>query len=210
MKNKPERMTKIKCKDGEWKIAWQRRNSKTDQYDKLELTSKDMAREELDKTMQKMGSHIEEICELPQVSLGKPIVLGIAVSYDDNHENAYMVITASIDMTNNNSPWIINTPVKSVHPGKDMPESYCMTAECYKDLLALEDEALKYIHGERAQQKLDFEKTTDEIFGLAKVAFTTETEDGKTSTVTLTAEDAKKLAKLNNDLDKKANGTVAA
>lgn len=151
---KAERITKVKVKKGEWTICWQKKSEATGTYDIYEVTSKDMPLEELPKRLQVMANHVTEICDLPQGATKNIVVSGITESYTD--ENRYLVITAIRELSKSKSPMLINTPARPLYPEGDQDETFCMSKECFEDLLAVEIEAMKYVRGERAQQSLDF------------------------------------------------------
>lgn len=157
---KAERIIKVKAKKGEWTIRWQKKNEAADTYDTYEITSKDMPLEELPKRLQVMANHVTEICDLPESATKNIIVSGITESYTD--ENRYLVITAVRSLSKSKAPMLINTPVRPLYPENDQDETFCMSKECLQDLLAVENEAMKYVRGERAQQSLDFGGGTDE------------------------------------------------
>ena len=151
---KVERIIKVKAKKGEWTIRWQKKNEAADTYDTYEVTSKDMPLEELPKRLQVMANHVTEICDLPESATKNIVVSGITESYTD--ENRYLVITAVRSLSKSKAPMLINTPARPLYPENDQDETFCISKECLQDLLAVENEAMKYIRGERAQMSLDF------------------------------------------------------
>ena len=157
---KAERIIKVKAKKGEWTIRWQKKNEAADTYDTYEITSKDMPLEELPKRLQVMANHVTEICDLPESATKNIVVSGINESYTD--ENRYLVITAVRSLSKSKAPMLINTPVRPLYPENDQDETFCMSKECLQDLLAVENEDMKYVRGERAQQSLDFGGGADE------------------------------------------------
>ena len=149
-----ERIIKVKVKKGEWTIRWQKKNEAAETYDTYEVTSKDPPLEELPKRLQVMANHVTEICDLPESATKNIAVSGITVSYTD--KNRYLVITAVRSLSKSKAPMLINTPARPLYPEDDQDETFCMSKECFEDLLAVENEAMKYIRGERAQMSLDF------------------------------------------------------
>ena len=150
-----ERITKVKRKKNELEISWEQLNETTGTYDKYGITSKDIPLPELLKRLQVMSNHVEEICELPQGAAKKIVVAGIAISYSES--NIHLVITAYRELSKSKSPMLINTPARPAYPEGDKDDTYCMSDECFRDLLAVANEAMKYIKGERAQQTLHFD-----------------------------------------------------
>lgn len=154
MKGQIGRITKIKAKEGMWTFAWEMYQEKTRNWDKHTLVCKDMPRVELEKSLQVMANHVTEICEFDQSATKRIAVGGVSISYTD--DNRYLVITALKDLTNSKGPLVINTPVRPELPENDCEAANCMSDELVNDLRILEEEAWKYIIGDRAQQSLDF------------------------------------------------------
>lgn len=151
---KAERIIKVKVKKDKWTICWQKKSEATGTYDIYEVTSKDMPLEGLPKRLQVMANHVTEICDLPESATKNIVVSGITEIYTD--KNCYLVITAIRTLSKSKAPMLINTPVRPLYPEGDQDEAFCMSKECFEDLLAVETEAMKYVRGERAQQSLDF------------------------------------------------------
>lgn len=87
----------------------------------------------------------------------KLLVSGVSLGYSDEG-NCYLVITAQKALEYSKAPLIINTPARPEMPESDADsEEFCWSDELCTDVDALEQEAWKYIDGERAQQTLDFE-----------------------------------------------------
>ena len=153
----PKRITKIKVKKGVYYLAWEVFRAGTKNWDQHTLSCKDQPRPELLERLQVMANHVTEICEFGEWETKKLIVSGVSLSYGDK-ENCYLVITAQKALEYSRAPLIINTPARP-----EMPESenddpiFCWSDELCADVDALEQEAWKYIHGERAQMTLDFE-----------------------------------------------------
>lgn len=169
-----ERIIKVKVKKGEWTIRWQKKNEAAETYDTYEVTSKDLPLEDLPKRLQVMANHVTEICDLPEGATKNIVVSGITESYTD--ENRYLIITAVRALSKSKAPMLINTPARPLYPEGDQDETFCMSKECFEDLLAVENEAMKYIRGERAQMTLDFEGAAkeqadkEEEFGFGRAA----------------------------------------
>ena len=139
------------------------------------MTSKDPPLEDLPKRLQVMANHVTEICDLPESATKNIVVSGITESYTD--ENRYLIITAVRALSKSKAPMLINTPARPLYPESDQDETFCMSKECFEDLLAVENEAMKYIRGERAQMSLDFagaekkqENEEQELYGFGKAA----------------------------------------
>lgn len=152
----PERVTKIKVKKGVYYFAWEIYQETTKNWDQHTLSCKDPPREELKERIQVMANHVAEICEFPDYDLKKLIVSGITLSYGDEG-NCYLVITAQKHLEYSKAPLIINTPARPAEPENENDDpAFCWSDELARDIGILEEEAWKYINGDRAQQKLDF------------------------------------------------------
>ena len=153
----PKRVTKIKVKKGVYYFGWEVFQASTKNWDQHTLSCKDEPRPELLERLQTLANHVTEICEFGEWETKKLIVSGVSLSYGDK-ENCYLVITAQKALEYSRAPLIINTPARP-----EMPESenddpiFCWSDELCADVDALEQEAWKYINGERAQQALNFE-----------------------------------------------------
>lgn len=95
------------------------------------------------------------ICEFPSGDALRIIVSGITEAYTDT--NRYLTIICQKRLENSKAPLVINTPPRPKKPGAGMTEAQCMSEELLADLSALEEEAWRYINGDRAQQVLDLE-----------------------------------------------------
>ena len=153
----PKRVTKIKVKKGAYYFAWEVFQANTENWDRHTLSCKDVPRPEFLKRLQTLTNHVTEICEFGDWEKKKLIVSGVSLNYG-NKGNCYLVITAQKALTFSKAPLIIDTPARPAMPESDADsQEFCWSDELAADIDALEQEAWKYINGERAQQTLDFE-----------------------------------------------------
>ena len=153
----PKRVTKIKVKKGTYYLAWEVFQASTKNWDQHTLSCKDQPRPELLERLQVMANHVTEICEFGEWETKKLIVSGVSLSYGDEG-NCYLVITAQKALEYSRAPLIINTPARPEMPESDADsQDFCWSDELAADIDALEQEAWKYVEGERAQMTLDFE-----------------------------------------------------
>ena len=153
---RPKRIRKIKCKQGLWFFSWEIYQASTNNWDEHTLSCKDQPRPELPELFMKLASHAADICEIA-VNDGEMIASGVTLSHTDSG-NRYLVITAQKALEYSHAPLIINTPARPEEPENECDsEDFCWSDELKEDIGALEEEAWKYIKGDRAQQKLDFE-----------------------------------------------------
>ena len=154
---RPKRIRKIKCKQGLWFFSWEIYQASTNNWDEHTLSCKDQPRPELLERLQVMANHVTEICELGEWETKKLIVSGVSLSYGDEG-NCYLVITAQKALEYSKAPLIINTPARPAVPESENDDAaFCWSDELAADIETLEQEAWKYIEGERAQMTLDFE-----------------------------------------------------
>lgn len=154
-------ITKIKVKKGEYTLSWEEYNERTTEWDKHTLVCKDPPREEFKERLQVMANHVTEICEFEQGATKKIVVNGITISY--SNDNNYLVIMALKELNNSKSPMVINTPARPATPNGACTKEYCMSNELSRDLSALEEEAWRYIEGDRAQASLFADKTPTKV-----------------------------------------------
>ena len=104
--------------------------------------------------MQKLAVHVEDICDMREGAHEKIIVSGITESWKD--DNRWLTITAKMRLSKSICPLNINTPARPEY-ADDYDDTFCMGEKLLKDLRDLEEEGLRYINGDRAQQTLDFQ-----------------------------------------------------
>ena len=149
------RITKIKVKKGVYFFGWEIYQDATRNWDEHTLTCKDHPRDEFFLAIKNMVRHVMDICEFPKEEDSKKfIVSGITESYTE--DNRFLTITAQKELSFSRAPLIVNTPARAEEVGADGDPAFCMSEDLLVDLGTLEDEAWKYIAGERAQQQLDF------------------------------------------------------
>lgn len=145
------RITKIKISKGKWCLAWEIYNPDTCNWDGYSLASKDKARKEFVDRMKVMANHVVEICEFPDSAIKKIGISGVTINYKD--DNKYLVITAAKLLEASKAPLILNTPPRPEVAEEDGDDSYTMSSELIDDLTALEEEAWRYINGDRAPKE---------------------------------------------------------
>ena len=156
MTYKRKRITKIKVKKGAYFFAWEIYQKDTDSWDAYTMTCKDPPRKELEERMLAMVHHVIDICEFDKRDAKRIKVSGITESHTD--DNRYITITAQKELEQSKAPLIINTPARPDLPQNEADsEDYCNSVALVDDLKELEIEAWRYIDGERAQQRLNFE-----------------------------------------------------
>lgn len=155
MQNNSIRILKVKKAPGE-KIAieFQRLNS-NGEYDDFTMVCGEQARPEWYTNLQALAIDVVDICELPGQDLEVITVKGVTFVYDEEDGRMGAVITAQKKLLGSNSPLCLNTPFKMATP-KDAnqdPKSL-LPAQCDLRLLAIVDETVLYVNGDRAQLKM--------------------------------------------------------
>lgn len=148
------RLTKIKVKDGTWFFAWETFKEKLKRWDSYTFESDDAPLPELRERLQAMAIHVAEICEIKDWKKEMITVDGVSIKTKD--DNKYVCVSAKKVLLNSKAPLIINTPVRPAEVGDGYAQAQCMSVSMIEDLERLEEEAWRYINGERAQQKLEF------------------------------------------------------
>jgi len=107
------------------------------------------------KALQSLNVDLLLIAEFPDKDLPKITITGLTVKYhgDDNVLSA--IITGYRDLKNSDGPLIINTPSKHQddNSGKQSKKNLLLPGT-YERVVAVTDEAKKYVKGSRAQKDL--------------------------------------------------------
>lgn len=132
--------------------------------DEFDFKSKDKALPEFYTALQAMGEYACRICEFPREYDKGVTVIGVTFSYTEVKDTGEIIMGAVItfrkDLIGSNSPLIINTPHKpsAFYDGKgdESPQdpALLLSSGCVDALKVLQDEAIRYIDGERDQMSL--------------------------------------------------------
>lgn len=155
-----KRVTKVKVKKGIYYFAWEEYQSSTTNWDAHTLTCKDKPRDELLTAMVALVPHVLDICEFDKENAKDFMVSGVTWSYTD--DNQYVTLTAQKKLEFSRAPLLLNTPVRPENAGENGDVAFCMSGELMDDLEKLQEEAWRYIMGDRAQQELAFADAEDE------------------------------------------------
>nr|DAZ68639.1 MAG TPA: hypothetical protein [Caudoviricetes sp.] len=134
-------------------------------WDEYHMKCSDLPRPEFYSALMNLRQDVLTLLEYPENWLDKITVRGVSYSYsDDGVEGA--VITAQRDLEYSTAPENCNTPHKPYEmyneDGEDPEGIILMPPEIIDRLDVLEDEAQKYIDGDRAQGTLDFDGADEE------------------------------------------------
>jgi hypothetical protein len=119
------------------------------------IECKEPAHSDLRNALRDMGQYLKEHAEFPSTW----IVDVISCTVTHTNEVQGLVITGRRDLQRCNAPLIINTPHYTREPYNEGDDSDMgiFSSECGDALDTLEQEALAYVDGKRAQGVLDFE-----------------------------------------------------
>ena len=149
------RILKIKAKKDRWFFDWEVYRKETKRWNQYTLSSQDPPREELKECLAALAEHVAEICELAPEAAENIVVLGITETHIDG--NRFLMITGTKKLITSTSPLILNTPLRPEKPGKEITPECCMSERLLAALEILEEEAWRYINGDRAQMSLNFD-----------------------------------------------------
>lgn len=129
--------------------------------DEFDFKSKDRALPEFYTALQGLTEHACRICEFPREYDKNVTVIGVSFSYTEVKDTGAIIMGATItfrkELEGSNSPLIVNTPHKPSEfydgKGEESPQDpkLLLSIECVKALEVLQEEAIRYIDGERDQ-----------------------------------------------------------
>lgn len=154
-------ITKVKYEGSKVHIEYE--VVKDNGIDEFSLTCREEPRPEFKAALDGLAPTVAEGIEIPELTDAKGLkkyvktleVRGVSFSYSNGIMGA--VITALKTLENCNSPLVINTPHKPSSPysqGDPSAEDKCLSPAAVKELKKLQEEAEKYIAGERAQGEM--------------------------------------------------------
>jgi hypothetical protein len=160
MPEKPIRITKVKVTvDKKVHIEYEQRNARGS-WDEFALTCEEEALPSFYMAMASLSVHVVEICEMDSsFTVDRVKVRGVSFAYSGEKEVMGATISAGIELRKSYGQVNINTPFKaSGSYGDGDPDPKAVLPDvCVEKLTTLQIEAIQYINGERAQQKLDLE-----------------------------------------------------
>ncbi|MRS02113.1 hypothetical protein EG832_02600 [bacterium] len=142
------RIKKIKLETGKVFIEYseEKPDGKSENYT-LESTDKPL--QSFKDALQGLAGYIGEICELPEDYCTSITVRGVSFSYGGENKTMGATITG-LTLKYANAPLVINTPhLPSAPYSKGSDESCLLPDECYFQLMDLQDEANKFLEGQR-------------------------------------------------------------
>lgn len=142
-------------------IDWEVQVGNTVNYDEYHMKCSDRARPEFYEALKDLAQDVIKLLEYPVTWINDITVRGVSFSYSDDGVKG-AVITASRELHYSVTPENCNTPHKPYEmysaDAEDTDGTIVMPEDTQKRLDWLDDEANRYIDGDKAQQRLDFEE----------------------------------------------------
>ena len=159
------RIHKVKQKDRVTVVySTENKEGKVDDYS---LSCNEKPLPSFTKAMNALVDHVLEICELGDEQARSLTVTGVSFNYQGDEEIMGAVITAEKNLDTANAPLVLNTPHLPSRDASAHGDQPVLTPECVTDLLRLQQEAEKYVNGQRLQMQL---KLDDDKKGAKKAA----------------------------------------
>lgn len=139
-----------------FKITFERENKNTGAYDTYQIKCAEYPRPELIEAVKKLSPYITEILELPDDYKDRLIARKLTYTYDEKTAETSVTITAKFYIPNDGTFIEVKVPKRVVNyktPTSEIP----FTPECSEIIERLTTEIFRYIDGDRAQDKLNFD-----------------------------------------------------
>ena len=139
-----------------FKITFERENENTEAYDTYQIKCAEYPRPELIEAVKKLSPYITEILELPDDYKDRLIARKLTYTYDEKTAETSVTITAKFYIPNDGTFIEVKVPKRVVNyktPTSEIP----FTPECSGIIEQLTAEIFRYIDGDRAQDKLNFD-----------------------------------------------------
>lgn len=141
------KITRVKFKDGKWYLDAEEGDEGDSTFKRIFMESKDEARPEFAKALYDMGTPALKALGAPKRWLDSFKVSGVSIKHEAER-GLGCVVTMQIPMDEiSNGPLVLNTP----YTVEDAGEGPSMPPALYRALVALLDEAGRYMDGDRAQ-----------------------------------------------------------
>lgn len=156
------RISKIKLKNGNIFIGWQERTEEQPSWDDYTLRCDEQARPEFYKALEAFNKHIAIICELPNGYEKRITTSGISYSYNDKKGIWGVTLIGLMELKNTPAPLNLITPFKSAFNTEES-QDYALPDACIGALKKLDEEAFRYVNGDRAQVNLFDQEDKSEV-----------------------------------------------
>lgn len=136
-------------------ITYEQDNKSTGGCDTLQLKCSEYPRPELIEAVKKLSPYIAEILELPDYCEDRLITKKLTYTYNEKTAETGVTITAKFYIPNAGTFIEVKAPKRVINYGTPTSE-IPFTPECSKIIEQLTTEIFRYIDGDRAQGKLEF------------------------------------------------------
>ena len=140
-------------------IVYEQDNENTGGYDTLQLKCSEYPRPELIEAVKKLSPYIAEILELPDYCEDRLIARKLTYTYNEKTAETSVAITAKFYIPDAGTFIEVKVPTRVINyetPTSEIP----FTPECSEIIERLTTEIFRYIDGDRAQDKLNFDDQT--------------------------------------------------
>lgn len=155
------RILEVKYNDGRVQIAYEKKSSVSDDYDKLSIDSAEPPKPMFNKVLQSLAPFVCDICDWPEKHVETIKVLSVHFKYAGAKMTMGANITATKKVSRTPSPLIVNTPFLSSEAKDKAGVTPHLPKDVVQILRSLINEAEDYLAGKRAQIKLG-EETKNE------------------------------------------------
>lgn len=139
-----------------FKITFERENASTGAYDTYQIKCAEYPRPELIEAVKELSPYITEILELPDYCEDRLIAKKLTYTYNEKTAEIGVTITAKFYIPNAETFIEVKTPKRVINYGTPTSE-ITFTPECSEVIERLTTEIFRYIDGDRAQNKLNFD-----------------------------------------------------
>lgn len=139
-----------------FKITFERENENTRTYDTHQIKCAEYPRPELIEAVKELSPYITEILELPEYCEDRLIAKKLTYTYNEKTAETSVTITAKFYIPDAGTFIEVKVPKRVVNyktPTSEIP----FTPECSEIIERLTTEIFRYIDGDRAQDKLNFD-----------------------------------------------------
>lgn len=139
-----------------FKITFERENANTGTYDTYQIKCAEYPRPELIEAVKELSPYITEVLELPDDCKDRLIARKLTCTYDEKTAETSVTITAKFYIPNDGTFIEVKAPKRVINyetPTSEIP----FTPECSEVIERLTTEIFRYIDGDRAQDKLNFD-----------------------------------------------------
>lgn len=139
-----------------FKITFERENASTGAYDTYQIKCAEYPRPELIEAVKELSPYITEILELPDYCEDRLVAKKLTYTYNEKTAEIGVTIAAKFYIPNAGTFIEVKAPKRVINYGTPTSE-IPFTPECSKVIERLTTETFRYIDGDRAQNKLNFD-----------------------------------------------------